>query len=224
MDNVAIPIRNMPFSFGTKRGLIRNEYELPERQLISNQLKSSDIVIEMGGSIGILTAIISKYVGPQGKIISVEASKRITDISKKWLQPKGNIEILTGFGFPVFSVNKKLKVDKFSEYGGSLGGVVSYSDAEADNSSNEKNEIWDIGKICTNFNIKPTVLVFDIEGTETILIDSQPNFPATVRIIMIELHPWMYDETSKNAIIERIQSEGFSIADIVTTSYLFTRK
>lgn len=224
LNSVDIPIRNMQFSFGTKNSLIKGYYEVAERQLLQNCLRPKDIVIEMGGSVGILTAIISRYVGPEGRVISVEASKKLTLVSKKWLLPKGNISIITGFGFPVFKLNNNLKIDKFIEDGGSLSGVVSFSSFLEENlKESDESDIWDLEKICRKYLINPTVLVLDIEGSETILVDHQPNFPKTIRMIMIELHPSMYDEKCKNNIITKIVSEGFILKETITTSYLFER-
>ena len=222
MDGVDIPIRNMSFSFGTKRALLKGAYESAERQLLSDQLKPKDIVIEMGGSIGVLTAIISNYVGKEGKVVSVEASEPLTKVSKRWLSKMGNIEVLAGFGFPIFKGSKNLSVNNFTEYGGSLGGVVSFSnDTPVD--ENVVNKIWDIQTICNKFNIKPTVLVLDIEGSEKILVDHTPDFPSSIRMILIELHPWMYNGHTTNAIIKRIESEGFYVIKTIKSSYLFIR-
>ena len=224
LNSVSIPIRNMPFSFGTKNGLLKGGYEAAERQLLQNSLRPNDMVIEMGGSVGILTAIISEYVGPQGRVISIEASKKLTFFSKKWLEPKGNISIVTGFGFPVYSVNKNLKVDKFNEDGGSLSGVVSFSNVCGGNEEKtDESKIWDIKKICDKYDISPTVLVLDIEGSETILSNQNPYFPASLRLILIELHPWMYDDKCEKEIIKKITDEGFYLIEKVITSYLFER-
>ena len=50
----------MPFSFGTKLMLTLGNYELPERILCDLVLEKGMKVIEMGTSIGILSAIIEK--------------------------------------------------------------------------------------------------------------------------------------------------------------------
>jgi len=82
IDGARIAIRNAPYSFGVKRVLKRGEYELEERGLLSNILQPGDVVVEMGGSIGILTAIIAARVGSSGFVTSVEASAKLTTYSR----------------------------------------------------------------------------------------------------------------------------------------------
>jgi hypothetical protein len=59
LDGALIPLRKSPFSFGIKRYLVLGQYESAERVLVRKYLNFGDQVIEMGGSIGVLTAIIS---------------------------------------------------------------------------------------------------------------------------------------------------------------------
>jgi len=63
IDGVNFKIRNTPYSFGTKRGLKTGNYEVSERKLLKAQIKPGDNIIEMGGSIGVLTAILGNYTG-----------------------------------------------------------------------------------------------------------------------------------------------------------------
>src|SRR2546427_137509 len=86
IDGARIAVRNAPYSFGVKRVLQRGEYELEERKLLQTILHPGDVVVEMGGSVGILTAIIAGKVGSSGFVISVEASVTLAEYSKTWLE------------------------------------------------------------------------------------------------------------------------------------------
>ena len=221
IDGVSFKVRNTPYSYGTKRGLINGNYEVSERHLLQKQIMPGDKIIEMGGSIGVLTAILGNHAGKNGFVASVEASENITSYSKTWLEAKGNIKVITGFGFPVFSVNKKLKISGFDQEGGSLGGRVSF-DINEENSEAAQG-MYDIETIMRQFSISPTVLVIDVEGTEKIIITDKPNYPSSVRVVLMEMHTHIYGEDARKQIIQRIVDEGFKVMGDENDVYLFER-
>lgn len=223
IDGVPFKIRNTPYSFGTKRALQTGNYEVSERHLLQQQTKAGDIVIEMGGSVGVLTAILAHHVGEKGLVISVEASENITAYSKTWLEAKGNIKVLTGFGFPVFSVNKKIRINSFDQQGGSLGGRASFEVNENAVENDGAATTYDLEKIMQQFNISPTMLVIDVEGSEKIIISDKPNYPASVRVILMEMHTHMYGAELRKQIIQRIVDEGFRVVTDESDVYLFER-
>ena len=78
IDGVHIKVRNEPYSFGIKLSLTKKLYEGPERNLLKNENLVGENIIEFGSSIGVLSAILAKKVGDKGRVISVEASERIS--------------------------------------------------------------------------------------------------------------------------------------------------
>lgn len=222
IDGVIFKIRGTPYSYGTKQALKTGNYEVCERKLLQNQISPGDVIIEMGGSIGVLTAILAKMAGDKGSVISIEASQNIAAYSKKWLEQKGNIQVLSGFGFPVFSIKKKIAIHGFNEQEGSLGGKLFFDIVEEDSTENDE-RVFDIEKIIQQFNIVPTVLVIDIEGSEKIITTIQPSFPASVRLILMETHTHLYGITTRNKIVNRIEEEGFKIINEEQGVYLFKR-
>jgi FkbM family methyltransferase len=221
IDGAKIKIRGTPYSFGTKRALVLGRYEDSERKLLKGKVQSGDHVIEMGGSIGILSAILSEMIGPNGLLVSIEASARLSDFSRTWLEKRQNIKIVTGFGFPVYSINQSISIESFDESAGALGGKLSFDVATG--TKNENENLYDIKKIISDFQLQPTVLVIDVEGTERILESIAPKFPDSVRVILIELHPHMYAHESQQRIIDVIINDGFVLESVDTTVYLFRR-
>ena len=222
IDGVLFKIRNTPYSFGTKRSLVKGDYEMFERKLIKSQIESGDVVYEMGGSIGVLTSILSEKVGPEGKVFSVEASESIVAYSKTHLEKRGNIKVYCGFGFPVFSVENKIKIQNFDESLGQLGGIVSF-DTNNQNESETANNIFDIKKLMDTSNTSPTVLVIDIEGSEKIILDHKPNYPKSLRVMLIEMHTHMYGESTREKIIQVIVDDGFKVELCDHDVYLLKR-
>jgi len=223
VENVKIKIRNTPYSYGTKRIILRGGYEEAERVLIKDQIAEGDVVIEMGGSIGIITALLADKVGETGYIVSVEASEELTRYSRTWLE-KNNVRIVTGYGFPVNRLSSAIQIENFDTSDGSLGGTVRYAlSGEGKTPKQMPDNIFDLEKLCNIFKLVPTVLMIDVEGSEKIIVSQEPDFPKSVRTIIIELHPHFYPVEDMNRIIERITNEGFQLKNQVSSSYLFTR-
>lgn len=221
IDNAKIKLRGAPYNFGIKLSLKKGEYEGPERNLIRSYNLNGEVIIEMGGSIGILTAILANKVGNNGKVISVEASQRISSYSRRWLEKNQNTKMITGFGFPVAEVKVMIDIMKFDESGNSLEGQVIYK--TTNKGLTNDSSVYDIQKISSLYNIKPTVLVVDIEGSEKIILDQKPNFPSTIKLILIELHSNLYGESNKLEIINRIIAEGFFMKANEGNVFLFER-
>lgn len=226
IDGTKIQIRNTPYSVGTKWILRKGTYEVAERKLISRFLKPGLVVFEMGASVGILTAIMSQIVGALGKIISVEASENLTSFSRIWLEEKGNVKVLTGYAFPVFDGKNLIKINAFDESLGSLGGIVSYelnSSPQKEKYAKENREVYDIKQISEQFGILPDVLVIDIEGSETVLLQIEPALSKSIKYILIELHPHLYGTSIQNEIIDSISAQGYKLESNEGDVYLFER-
>ena len=226
IDGVKFKLRNTPYSFATKLILKRKKYEVNEWRLLKSVLKVNDVVIEMGGSIGILTALIAKHIGTGGYIVSVEASERLTRYSKSWLENNPNVKVLTGFAFPVFKVENSIRITQMDESLGSLGGIVSYDMSEnksVKDISNKENPVYDINALMKYLAKQPTVLVIDVEGSEKIIIEQDFELPESVRIIVIELHPHFYGLPVRNKIIKKIEFSGFSLGTEISEVFLFRK-
>jgi len=229
LDGVKIPIRGKSWSFGTKYLISKGNYELEERQLLKNILKPGMQVLELGGSIGILTAIIAEGIGVNGRLVSVEASARLVKESITWLPLKYKwLSIVQGFAFPVWQL-PEVKINSFNEIKGSLGGTLSF---EVKNPKDLKQlkyaqdtSLFDINTLCYTFNIKPSLLVIDIEGSETIINNVDFQLPSFVKIILIELHPGLYENKFQDLelIIRAIKKDGFMISAECNGVYLFER-
>lgn len=211
IDGIKILVRDMPYSVGLKYLLSRkpDNYEKPERLLVNKILKPGDKVLEMGGSIGLLTRIMANIVGVQGRVISIEASNTITSFSKKYIEGEfENTTVVCAIGIPLF---RRINIwGTFQNNFGFLGGRVSY----AENNVKLKNEyqesffIEDCEKI---FSIKPNILVIDIEGSEEILLKQKPDLPDYIEYMIIELHTQYYSFPIYFKLIDLFLKSGFSL-------------
>ena len=222
IDGTHIKIRHTPYSYGIKWLLSRNheQYELAERSFIA-QLSEGDHVLEFGGSIGIVTALIADKIGKTGKIVSIEASESIAKYSRNWLEDLGNVTVLQAYAFPITS--RVPMQASFDGDGGSLGGIVSYEHVETEARTKNEQHFF-IEDACDIAKFSPNVLFIDIEGSEQIMLEHQPNIPETVRKIVIELHPGLYGPEINGKIIEVILGEGFELEKTLETVYQFVRR
>lgn len=226
IDGAEIKVRNAPYSFGVKRILRLGEYELDERKFISDILQPGDVVVEMGGSIGILTAIIAEKVGSSGFVVSVEASVKLAEYSRTWLESGNNVKVLVGFGFPVWELKHPIEIQKFEEKWGSMSGRLTFrtgSSAGRAGSNEATQPVYDLSTLSEYCGRPPTTLVVDIEGSERIICSQQPEFPQSLRNLLIELHPDMYGPDTKEEIIRRLEEDGFRKLANQGNVFLFTR-
>lgn len=227
LDGVEIQVRGRPYSFGVKRLLVRGEYEWHERELLKGEIRPNDQIIEMGASIGILTAVMCGNLGKEGRVVSIEADSDLARETSHFLKQLELVEVVNGFGFPVMNLPEMMQVKKFDNTDGSLGGKVDF-DFTGSSSSADRDQAttkcYDISKIIDDFSLSPTVLVLDIEGAETIMVSSKLEYPESIRLILIELHPNLYQGGELKEIQASIVKEGFKQVGSSGHSYLYSRE
>lgn len=223
LDGVSIPVRGRPYSYGTKWLLKQGGYELEERTLLSSILKPGMQVLEMGSSIGILTAIMAEKIGPTGKLVAVEASATLTKHSAAWLSVYPQVTIVTGYAFPVWQAGP-IYIEGFSGVRGSLGGTVAFSRPVG--GATTQPGVYDIATLCAQYQLSPQVLVVDVEGSERILLEQPPQLPASIQYVLIELHPGLYPNgrADADALLKILAIEGFAVMKEVLGVYLLGRR
>ncbi len=221
IDKTEIPVRGMPYSFGIKRTLSKGKYEDSERALIKEIIQKGDQVIELGGSIGIMSAIMSEMVGKEGLIISVEASEKLAKSASIWLESKGNVKVMHGIGFPVWETPVKFLDFQFLDEGNSLGGQVVFKAGK--NGDSKVFQTYDLKQLITNYNIVPKHLIIDIEGTEIVFLEDGIAIPVDIKNIVIEMHPNLYGQDTEDLIIKKLRLLGFSVVKELRHVFLLTR-
>jgi len=239
LNGAKIRLRNTPYSFGVRSTLRDNSYEIAERTLIVELARPGMQVLELGGSIGIIAAVVAERVGPTGRVVTVEASPKLTSFSRTWLEVGKPIKVLTGYAFPVWNLPPELNIKGFTGGEVSLGGRVEFSFDDASSpggaatatraapppSSASDVRTYDLSTICREQGIEPEMLIMDIESSEEILMKYPANFPSFIKTIIIELHPWLYKdgERDQQRIIDAIEREGLKLVRQVKHNWLLQR-
>lgn len=76
-----------------------------------------------------------------------------------------------------------------------------------------------IDKLVTAHN--PSVLLMDVEGSEVELLPACNM--SNVKTIIVEMHPHIVGPETISALSDRVQSQGFTLADTRHKTYLFNR-
>lgn len=228
LTGVRIPVRGQPFSFGVKRALCNGTYEYPERTLLAEVLRPRMTVIELGSSLGVVSAVAAEAVGREGKVVCVEAAADLAHKAGAWLKPRyPHVSIVHGYGFPTLRVPADLSVAGFENHGISLGGRVEFGRAQAHSTPNAHSLVFDLGSVMEKCDVNaPDVLVCDIEGSELVITDPSFTLPPTLRYVMIELHPQLYPnhDSDSQAICQAIERCGFTLKRTVHATHLFCRQ
>ncbi len=237
LNGAKIRLHGTPYSFGVRSTLKDGSYEIAERTLIVEFARPGMQVLELGGSIGIIAAVVAERVGPTGRVVSVEASPELSGFSRTWLEVGKPVKVLNGYAFPVWNLPPELNIKGFTGGEVSLGGRVEFSFNESSNSGGVATatapaptastgvRTYDLSTICREQNLEPELLIMDIESSEEILMKYPANFPPFIKTIIIELHAWMYKDgqNDQQRIIEAIEREGFKLTRQVKHNWLFQR-
>ena len=232
IDGVKFRIRGEPYSFGTKKSLAygTQAYEADERFLISQFVAPGMVIFELGTSIGVVSSIIAEQIGPSGILVSVEASSKIGEYTKSWIEREYPwVTIVIGAGLLVWdSVPLRLSVEGFDDSRGSLGGSVVFGKVENRKSQSSEagaDKIWDLRGLTERSKAPAEALIVDIEGAEEEILGTALKFPKSLKWVMIELHPQKYRNHSVvSSILNTIQEEGFEVQSNRGNSYLLHRR
>lgn len=184
--------------------LLKNRpYEQAEVKFCREELNFGDNVLELGGSIGVVSAVIRSRIGPDALHVIVEADDTLADVCLENARKGANPN-------RVFIVNAAI------DYSGSTFvnfqvGQNSHTGRLSQSASGKKIRAIRAIDCIAPFADEHFSLVCDIEGAELNLVRYDgPVFDRCKRIIM-ELHPAIYPrgEDDKRFIMAAIGNLGF---------------
>lgn len=223
IDGLEFQVKGLPTTRKILRHLRRGDYENPEREMVKNHLKPGDQVLELGGSLGIVASFIKRQIGPEGRLLSVEANSDLLPFYHRQLALNGygegecvhalccpiwKSELPTSMALKVFVPspdNRMGSADTFCADAREVGWIT----AEA---------------VCTEHNMEPDALVLDIVGAEGIWAVSRPNFPPCLRTIICEFHHHRTGMETAGSALQAVLDEGFKVAAICNNVLTFTRE
>jgi len=190
--------------------LLRGKYEREEAELIAAHLPNDLPVIELGGSLGVVSRLIRSRLAPHMRHLIVEANADLVGICRTNAAaeaPDGRTEVINAalfYGGPVarFRIGREPHANSL-DTGAGEGRVVEVPAVT-------------FAELVRKIGDPPSVaLVADIEGAELDLFRNDGEALRSVRIAIVELHPRDYPKrgASEREMLQLIEAAGFSVVE-----------
>lgn len=197
---VRLPVMDQP---GFANALLRGKYEAEEAALILSHLPPDRPVIELGGSLGIVSALIGSRLGAGVPHVIVEANGALLPAcaANAGAGTRAGVELRQAavfYGGPVarFAAGGNIHANRLAEAEGA--GVIEVPAVTLES-------LWrGIGQP-EGFS-----LVCDIEGGEVPMVLAEPEVLAHAGVVIMELHPLVYadGEATVSKIVARMAEAG----------------
>ncbi|WP_323783962.1 FkbM family methyltransferase [Thalassovita sp.] len=193
-------------------------YEEAEATLIRKYLSPGTPVIELGGCLGVISAVIRNQIGPEPKHIVVEAIPELAEIAKINAQAGGG------------SVQSQLIQAAIDYSGGdtvtfALGKNPHVGHIASETETGVTVPATTLAKIREQMPEGPFALVCDIEGAEIALIDTESETMQDIDTFILEVHPKVYPdgERTVDSLIEKIGTFGLKQQQRIDNVICFVR-
>ena len=194
-------------------------YEEAEAELIGRFLQPQSNVIELGGCLGIISALIRNKIGPEAIHLIVEPNPKLIDICRH--------NAMQGA-----SIDKTSVIEAAIDYSGSEFANFQFG-ANAHGSQVVKNdEGIDIlvptvrfKKLVKQLPEGPFTLVCDIEGAEIALFENETDHLSNISQIFLETPPSVYRDkvNDLSRMLSNILDSGMNLSALLGQVLYFSR-
>lgn len=193
-----------------KNIILSGRYEYQERILCAEAIGSDDVVLELGSAIGFVGLYCRKKLGVKS-VYGVEANPQtIQLLNRNYAANDCDPRIIHA---AVAAEDGEIELDTSGEFWENRVGQAGGKSVKVPSRK--------LSSILEQLEESPTALVCDIEGAETQLDFS--SLPASVRTIVMELHPEWTGQEAAAATEKRMEDEGFVVVKRLDNSVLLTR-
>ena len=200
LNSITIDVPDRIHTPVIRRMLEKGWYEIEEVRAINAHLLSTDTVLELGGGIGYLAAICSQIVGAK-RVTTVEANPDLLRVIGRNLANCGSEDAKIIHGVAVEKRCNEAEDFYIPEafWSGTLKQQNENDDKKISVPTLALSELFEMSQ--------PTFLIVDVEGEEESFFYSR--LPAELRVIIIELHPNRYPQSSVRDLFMRLFDQGF---------------
>lgn len=196
-NGVQLPLRKTPELQRIRRSCYKGSYESYELSAIRQLLRPDDVVLELGSGCGVVSAFIGKKLSNSRNLHTFEPNPRMKR-SIEFIAEANNITpIIVNAGVGVEDGEMEFYIDE---------DFLSSSVYDRGKST-EKVVVPVIALTSLLERIRPTVLVFDIEGAERDVLCVP--IPEDVRVICGEMHPHIIGDRAVTKVIKHFIDYGF---------------
>jgi FkbM family methyltransferase len=160
-------------------------YERPERLFVNKYLPANRDVIELGGSIGVVSSTIVRRLDPGRRLVTVEANPALIDLLRRNVLQNANGQQVSVLNRAISCGPEKSEFVDLEFGTSNLSGWVS-----KDSRSNVTRRVSavSLGELATEHGIEEFTLVADIEGAEAGIFRHDAGSLANCKLMIIELH------------------------------------
>ena len=215
--SVRIPSDSPP---GVGNALLRKKYEMEEAEFVQRHLDPSLPVVELGGSIGVLSSLIQSRLAAGVRHVVVEANPALIDICRQnaTQRPGSGAEVINaavGYGAShlAFAIGDNIHSNRLAKPGDTREQVIKVPAITLAELVNSLGDTAGYSLVC------------DIEGGELDLMRNEWDQVKKATLVIMELHPRVYPNGSDDTqmIETRMQDAGFSQAERLNDVYLWRR-
>lgn len=193
----------------------KRPYEVPEARFVQTYLAPGTHVVELGGSIGVISTLVRRQIGPEALHIIVEANPELAAVCKH----NASAEVK-----PDCTVMIEAAVD----YSGAAQVMFDFGhNAHTGRVSSQGHPVptTTLAQVSSLLPDGPAALVCDIEGAELDLIIAETEVLKRFELIILETHPHAYIDGSKSLakMLDLLVSYGFAQAEDADDVLVFTR-
>jgi FkbM family methyltransferase len=194
-----------------KRNIRRGNYEAAERRLVVEYLDDAVPVVELGGSLGIVSGVIGAQLGAETPHVIVEANPLLVDYCR------ANAAAQRPPGAPVTVLNAAIAYGgsaevEFLQSGAFLGSRLARPDEAG---TIRVPAITLAAVLATHLPDRDFKLVCDIEGAELDLLEHDAKSLKRCRLAIIEVHPDAFADrgSSEEAFLGLLGNAGMELLD-----------
>ena len=195
-----------------KNNLMLGRYEVQERALAREFLTSDDTVLEIGGAIGFIGLFCQTRVGIT-RYTTVEANPHTVEVLEKNYALNGLAPVVWNLALAAEDSEVTLHTGndfwKNSLVAGANGG------------RSVRVQAVSLASLVSRLEYAPTVLIIDIEGAEQFVDFKQ--VPASVKKIIMELHPEIIGHAKTYQIVTDLVNLGCRVERELGGTFLFLR-
>lgn len=198
-----LPHAMMPIGFRSR--FLFDAYEYGERKLSQKYIQPDDTILELGACIGVISCVCNRILRNRNKHVVVEANPQLIP----WLEGNrstNQAEFAVESGMLSKSSDGTFRIEKF---------IVSGS-ANTTTGTIIQVPVFDIDAVTTKHGFIPSTIVMDIEGGEVDFLEENETWldaHREVRLMIIEMHPFIVGEEAIDAVTMRLKRLGFECAE-----------
>ena len=196
-------------AFSVKKQIMRGQYEEPECRLVRRHLDPGLPVIELGGSLGVVSALINSRLEAGTTLTVVEANPQLLHACRTNAAAAGHgerVEVVhAAVAYGSDTVSFAVSADSLS---GRLG-------AEAGKASLEVPAVTLSQLVESRVGGRAYSLVMDIEGAEYDVFAHDAGGLSSCRMAIVEVHPHIYARSgqSLDGFMELVSRAGFEVLE-----------